>query len=269
MARRNFYEIITQSSFNLRAEYTRLYTLFYEDTDFYYSISDMIENAFECFSPALVGRTISLDDFNTTYGFDFSKNPAHLATDILISFAEYISNFCRALLEDAMHTLDEDLYNSVLHIQKMVTACMSDLGLKEQKVEGVLIYIEDRPDTIAVVELLEDGLAGSVMSYHHHSLKGDLARKKSVLKLMADNIESDRPRLKGINSTLETQLFQLLNKFIRHDQSRTPYIGTMNPQEIEECYDDIYQMWLLAKLELDHQTSRKDRIKDLLDRINA
>ena len=269
MARRNFYEMITQSSFNLDAEYTRLYTLFYEDTDFHYSISDMIENAFEYFPPKLVGRTISLVDFNTTYGFEFPGNPFHLTTDILISFAEYIANFCRALLENAMHTLDEDWYNSVLHMQKMVTECMADLGLTEHDVGGLLIYIEDRPETIAVVELLEDGLAGAVMSYHHHSLKGDLAKKKSVLKLMADDIESDRPKLRGINSTLETQLFQLLNKFIRHDQSKTPYIGTMNPQEIEECYDDIYQMWLLAKLELDHQMSRKERIKTLLDKINA
>ena len=85
---------------------------------------------------------------------------------------------------------------------------------------------------------------------------------------MADDIEGDRQKLRNINRTLETQLFQLLNKFVRHDQAQTAYIGSMNPLEIEECYDDIYQMWLLARLEIDHYADRKDRIADLIEKLN-
>ena len=95
-----------------------------------------------------------------------------------------------------------------------------------------------------------------------------MAKKKAILKLMADDIEVERKKLSSINKTLENQLFQLMNKFIRHDQSQTPYIATMKPQEIEACYDDIYQMWLLAKLEIDHYADRKGRVATLIDKLN-
>lgn len=55
---------------------------------------------------------------------------------------------------------------------------------------------------------------------------------RKILKI-ADNIESERKTLKQVNSTLETQLFQLLNKFVRHDYSQTPYILSMDKKYIE------------------------------------
>ena len=42
----------------------------------------------------------------------------------------------------------------------------------------------------------------------------------------------------------------------------------MSDEEIEAVYDDIYQMWLLAMLELDN-VERKSRAKELLGRINS
>ena len=69
MARRNFYEILTETPLNLQAEYERIYKLFYEGTDSYRSIDDVIEYAFESLPEHLIGRTISLADFNKTYNF--------------------------------------------------------------------------------------------------------------------------------------------------------------------------------------------------------
>lgn len=59
-----------------------------------------------------------------------------------------------------------------------------------------------------------------------------------------------------------------MNKFVRHDHSQTPYIATMKDEEIEAVYDDIYQMWLLAKLEMD-QVERGKRVKELLGEMNG
>lgn len=274
MARRNFYEILTETPLNLQAEYERIYKLFYEGTDSYRSIDDVIEYAFESLPKHLIGRTISLADFNKTYNFAFPDTiftdpgmPFSPVDDLLI-FCEYIWNFCVGLLEHAMHTLDEDEYNSILHLQKMIIACMDDLKQMLAKRGELYIFVPKDPAVISVAEIVEKDMAVSILEYHHHSLKGDLAKKKAILKLMADDIEGDRQKLRNINRTLETQLFQLLNKFVRHDQAQTPYIGTMNPLEIEECYDDIYQMWLLARLEIDHYAGRKDRIADLIEKLN-
>lgn len=60
----------------------------------------------------------------------------------------------------------------------------------------------------------------------------------------------------------------MLQKFIRHNNSDNSYIANMTPQETETAYDDIYQMWLLAKLELAN-VERNSRIKELLGKINS
>lgn len=44
------------------------------------------------------------------------------------------------------------------------------------------------------------------------------------------------------HAKLETQLFQQLNKFIRHDYFNAEYITKMNEAEIENAYDYIYHL---------------------------
>ena len=275
MARRNFYEILNESPLNLQAEYERIYTLFYDGTDSYNAIESIVEYVFDRLPKHLVKRTISLDDFNKTYKIDFpttiytDPNLPFNSTDDLFILCEYIWNFCVAVIKYALCSLDEDEYNSILHIQEKITACMDDVGHMLLEHDNLYIFVPKDQATIAVAEIVEKELSASILEYHHHSLKGNLPKKKAILKLMADDIENDRKKLSSINKTLENQLYQLMNKFVRHDQSQTPYIATMKPQEIEECYDDIYQMWLLAKLEIDHYTDRKDRVSALLSNING
>lgn len=84
---------------------------------------------------------------------------------------------------------------------------------------------------------------------------------------MADSIERERNALKSINSNFTSDLFQLFNKFIRHDNSDNKNISNMLDEELESIYDDMYQMWLLAKLEL-KQNERNKRIKDLIKNLN-
>lgn len=275
MARRNFYEILNDTPLNLQAEYERIHKLFYEGTDSYRAIEDMLDYAFESLPEHLIGRTISLSDFNRTYNFAFPDTiitdpglPFSPVDDLLI-FCEYIWNFCVGLLEYAMHTLDEDEYSSIKHLQKMIAACMNDLGQMLIQRGKLFIFVPKDPAVISVAEIVGKELVVSILEYNHHSLRGDLTKKKAILKLLADDIEGDRQKLRNLNRTLETQLFQLLNKFVRHDQTQTPHIATMKPQEIEECYDDIYQMWLLAKLEIDHYTDRKNRIAGLIEKLNC
>ena len=274
MARRNFYEILNETPLNLKAEYERIYKLFYEGTETYCAVEDLVQYAFERLPEYLVGRTISLEDFNKTYKINFpdtiftEPEVPFSTTDELFVFCEYIWNFCAGIIEHAINTLNEEEYNSILHLQKMIAACMDDVDHMLLKRENVFIFVPKDPAVIAVAEIVKKELVVSILEYHHHGLKGNLAKKKAILKLMADDIEVERKKLSSINKTLENQLFQLMNKFIRHDQSRTPYIATMKPQEIEACYDDIYQMWLLAKLEIDHYADRKDRVATLIDKLN-
>ena len=268
MARRNFFEIINGSPLNLKAEYNRIYTLFYQGTAYDEAVVDIVDEVFEALPSHLRGRSISLSDFDETYGFSFPEHPLFFETDDLISLCEYVWNLGKGVLRFAHQLISESNYQSIEHLLKMITACMEDLQYMSVSQEGIVIFVPKNADVVSVTEIVKEELIISILEYHHHGLKGNLAKKKAILKLLADDIEGDRSKLRSINRTIENQLFLLMHKFVRHDHSQTPHIATMTPHEIEQCYDDIYQMWLLAKLELDHYAERKDRVAQLLDTIN-
>ena len=153
-------------------------------------------------------------------------------------------------------------------IEMHIESCMEDVGYKKVERDGIIIFVENDKAAISVSEIVEPQLAYSVLEYNHYKLKGKLDRKKDILKNMADSIEHERNALKGINSNFTSDLFQLFNKFIRHDNVDNNYISSMSDSEIEEVYDDMYQMWLLAKLQLE-QAGRNDKIRGLIKSING
>ena len=59
----------------------------------------------------------------------------------------------------------------------------------------------------------------------------------------------------------------MFNKFIRHNSSENQYISQMSNSELESVYDEIYQMWLLAKMQLEY-AKMKSYIDDLINKIN-
>lgn len=268
MERRNFYEIINNSEINLDAEYERIHDLFYYPDIYDNSLEDIISEAFLQFPVSFRKRTVSLSDFNNTYGFQFAKRVRVGSIERLILFCEYISSFINQLVNYCIEALDEDEVSYINFMDEVIDGCMDALGLVSAKMDDTIIYIEKDAGAMSVAEIVPHQIAYSVLEYNHFRLKGDLKRKSEILKAMADNIESERGELKKINAKLETQLFQLLNKFVRHDHSKTEYITKMSDVEIENVYDDIYQLWLMAKLEMDNQ-DRRNRMKLLLDEMNG
>ena len=267
MGRRNFYDIIRNSPINVKAEYDRIYEL-YAGEAYVCCIEEWVDERFIDFPKSFRKRTVSLEDFNNTYGFRFDKygSKREKSTDVLLTFCEYVINLCNQLCEAEGIFYEEDESLEILY--EAIHDCVDELGLMEVKKEDIIIYVEKNPTAVAVAEIVPEEIAYSVLEYNHFRLKGDLSRKKAILKLMADDIESERKTLKGINGNLETQLYQLMNKFVRHDHSQTPYIATMKEEEIEAVYDDIYQMWLLAKMEMD-QVERGKKVKELLREMNG
>ena len=133
---------------------------------------------------------------------------------------------------------------------------------------GVNILVPRKPEAVAVAGIVDKEIAYSVLEYNHHSLNGDLGKKKAILKFMADDIEPQRKILNGINKTLSDNLFQMLQRFVRHNNEDNLFIMSLSKEDLETCYDDIYQMWLLAKLEIDN-LERKKRVETIIKNINA
>lgn len=276
MARRNFAQILKEANVDIRREYDRLYANFYLHE--VYNVAGRLQSLREyCGSQfgrfPFRGTCVNLDDFDDFYGFHFEKDPENFDLDYLVSFCEYSYNL-------AVHSAPPNCflpsYPTFIDQQPaffvdQVTRVVDTIGYvitQESPAANCIIIVPKDPAAIAVAEISEEKIAYKIVEYNHYSMKGDLVRKLSTLKLLADEIEPRRKELKGISGSVESELFRMMDKFVRHNNKDNAFIAAMSPNEIESTYDDIYQMWLLAMLELDN-VDRKKRAKELLGKINA
>lgn len=268
--RSNMYDVIKGHKFNGAREYARIWKLFNSADNIgphIIPLINLVDVNIEFFPDSFRNRALSLDDFNDTYGFKF--NPPNESTTVqeLISYCEYVVTLCDHLWKYASISLDDDAEYLKDDLYRTVEGCMDELGLIAAKKDEITIFVDKDPTVIAVAELVDESLAYDVKAFIHKQTKGDLQKKKTILKYLADDIEPQRNKLNSINKTLAGNLFQLFQKFVRHNNSDNPYISSLSPKEVEEYYDDIYHMWLLSKLEIDNM-ERKKRVEDVLRKIN-
>ncbi len=125
----------------------------------------------------------------------------------------------------------------------------------------------------AVAEVVDPNTAYAVIEYNHHLLKGDIAEKQRILKLLADKFEPLRGELKRVNKELESNTGYLLNKMnIRHNnmegKNAIEYVKNLSDEELEEWYDETYQMLLLCFLEYENIERNKkiNKLKGVIEK---
>lgn len=268
--RRNFAQVLREGKIDLNNEYSKLYDIFYgrsrRDGK---SIADIVSANFTDYN--FRGTCLSLEEFEWTYGFDFVKQPQNLDIDYLVSFCEYIYNFILNTDYGAFFS-SFNKGSHLEHIRRVIEA----IGYMESSEDDMTIFVPKDDVAIAVSEFgqIPENLSYKIIAYNHHSMKRNLERKRQMLLIFADLLEPKRQELHTVDKQLTSDLFYAFNNFnIRHnnvDPSCPKYkkpIGKLTNEQLEAWYDEVYQMCLLAFMQLEHSTRKQefDKLKDKIE----
>ncbi len=208
---------------------------------------------------------LDTEDFLKTIRYSHIKALSHNIEFFLI-LIEIIFNFWK--LADNVLKNDKDAkyyanFNLLFDIMADCLAKYNHKAVYDETTEQMLV-VEDKPELTAVAEITEPELAISMIRYNHYSLKGDLQQKKAILLSIGADLESKRKNLHNINSTLEDHIFFMYNNLnLRHNNlDKIEAIEKSSKFTLEEWYDELYQMTLLAYLEIDQQ-ERNQRVREL------
>mgnify|MGYP007083700108 FL=1 len=258
--RRNFAQVLRAGKVDPQKEYSKLYSLFYnKDSRDGKSLADLISMNFKGFD--FRGTCLTLDEFDEEHGFNFAEQPQDFDIDYLVSFCEYIYNLL-LYLEDNFFF---EQFNKCFYLQQ-IDKVVDAIGYMQSFEDGFAIFLPKDNTAIVVSEseYIPENLSYKVIAYNHHSMKGNLEQKKQTLLIFADLLEPKRNDLESVDRQFTSDLFYAFNNFnIRHnnvDSTGKKYkkpIADLKKAQLEQWYDEIYQMCLLAFMRLEHIDRKK------------
>ena len=270
MVRRTFADLLNDYSFSVDMEYETLHRLMYSRGALVSGrcLNDEIVRNF-IYMP-FRGTAISADSFNRRFNLDFEERQASNDIDYFVRFCEYVYNSARGLQLVGLGDGQLNLF-VINHIQKV----LDGIGYAPIKDGEVTVFVENEPEVVEAALVATPDAGQQMMRYHHHSLKGDLEGKKSILLRLADEIEPRRSDLKRVSGELENQLFFAFNNLnIRHNNTEPgsknyhSSVARMDARRLEEWYDRTHAMCAEAILAL-ARFEVKAELQDLKDNLYA
>lgn len=269
MARHNIFEIIAQN--DNQAQHVRRMIRLFEETDVVYDVRKhcwipLIDYVRKFAFSSWKGRSLCVDlqDFLSSVNYYAVKKSAVNSSADFLTLIEIVYNMWMSAYQHLRTTYPISELKDYQYLKTMLDEYLARWNYKAFYVEETdqILVVEDKPEVTAVAEITSQTLAMSIIRYNHHMLKGDLEGKKQILIQMARDLEPKLPQLKTLDSKLEDSISFILNNFdIRHNNNDSnnnknykAIVAGMKAGELENWYDELYQMILLAKLLLDNTT---------------
>lgn len=283
--RKSIFDIVAES-IDMESEANRLVTMSSEEHVLlinsypYKTLFDYVDEY--CFKEwAQRGHFVDVDDFLEALEYEDLKEEATHDVDALLTLIELIYNFWELShnqFNDGEKGYRLQWCGNYYHLRDVMDDVLGQynhVAYINEEQECVLI-VEDKAEVTAAAEIMPTpALAVDVVRYNHRTLRGEIELKKKILLEMGAELEAKRKKLHAINSTLENDIFFMLNNLnIRHnnkskgDKNYKEYVAKMRKDRLEKWYDELYQMLLLAFLLMDN-TKRVEKVKELKEKINA
>lgn len=277
--RKNFAQILKNGKVDYKSEYKKLYELLFEknlqdENGELCSVHMVFGEFFTSFH--FRGTCLSLQEFDEENGFNF-PDPSRDTPKIedLVLLMEYFYN----MLMGYMGSQNMSFYsgiNTQFLMQHILSVCDA-IGYKQVTEDGFAVFVEKNAVATAVAEsdLIPDDLSYKLITYDHHSMRGNIREKKAIILQLAGVIEGQRKKIHQTNPSLEDDLFFAFNNFnLRHNncdpvsKKFKPTIAAMDKKELEKWYDETYQMCLLALMEIE-QADRKPMFDEIKAKIKS
>lgn len=222
------------------------------------------------------GHCTSVEDFLESLSFDDLKDCAAYHIEDHLTLIELIYNFWWLTSEK----FDDQTFSKRLkwcgnyyHLKDVMDDILEQYNhtVYTNEDRNIIMVVENKAEVTAAAEIMPtDSLAFDIIKYNHRSLKGELNAKKSILISLGAELEPNRAELDKLNKQLCSDIFFMLNNMnIRHNNCNEAdaskyqkFVAEMDITQLEEWYDELYQMILLAFLLLDN-TERTAKVKSL------
>ena len=175
-------------------------------------------------------------------------------------FSEMILNLIYGLKDYARSELEE----AIAILTDIIKKTVEKAGLEITLVEDEIIIVEINSYATEVASKEED-ISDAIIEYNQYLLRGDIGRKRELLRNIAASLEPREKYLKSICSKVANDFFYLVNRMdIRHNNNDSndeakynPKFANMTEDEREECYDLIYEQALFLYMHLEQQERNK------------
>lgn len=281
MSRKNIFEMVAEI-FDLPKELNRMRRLFEHEqiVDYQYMKTSVIGYVkAEGFSRwKNRGRCVDVADFFSL--LDYKRLWVTSVGDVndLLTLIEIVYNFWYITDRGTHLRFQYDSDGRDFHLLKeIMDECLAQYNYKGEYFpeREQLIVIENKPEATAVAEIVDNNLSYKVLRYNHYLLKGNLQAKKDILLALGADLEPKRKQIQAIDKDLEDGIFYILNNLnLRHnnttvgDKNYRQAVVDMDDATVEGWYDELYQMMLLAYLQLD-QVARNTKVKGLRQTVSS
>ena len=205
------------------------------------------------------------------------KRSATINAEDIFTLIEIIYNFWNLAFGDLEKGTNGLLWSgNFFHLQDVMDDILRQYNYTAYIPEDdeCVLVIEDKPEVTATAEIVPETLALDIIRYNHRLLKGNINAKKSILLKLASELEPRRKELQELDKDLTSNIFFMLNNMnIRHNNQNInepskykKYVAEIDNQHLEDWYDELYQMMLLALLLLDN-IERQKSIDELKEKV--
>lgn len=268
MSRKNIFDILNEKE-SINSQINKIEILLSESSIDRNSPEDIVD--FYCMRNWKArGRCTSCEEMRKRLQITYANISNQLSDEKVLFYLEYVSNIIWLCNQKYYGESIEDEY---IYLQENVIRLIEDLGYEKKTFaeEEKVILVEKNAAMTAVAEIADQMTANAVIEYNHHLLKGNIVEKQRILKILADKFEPIRGELKRVNKELESNTGYLLNKMnIRHNnidgKNAIEYVKNLSDEQLEEWYDETYQMLLLCFLEYEN-IERNKKISELKEVI--